>query len=278
MIGPTGAQLKVQPAALERLLVGRIPEEVAERLPRLFNLCRQAQAQAARLALGLPGQGEDVASEVIRDHQAKVFVTLRQAFNLAPMAPRAFVALPGDAGALAAWMAGPSPEAELARAIDALFPPGIAVVPALAYPIGVAALSDVPYENSAAGRQAQDPLLAGVEAVRGRGPLWRYLGLLVDARAAMQGRLPAALVEDGVAVVQAARGAYALRIGQQDGVVTGIERRTPTDQQLAPGGPLERALAALPADKLALAPLVLAVHDPCIPVAVTGIAAPDRAG
>ncbi len=83
-------------------------------------------------------------------------------------------------------------------------------------------------------------------------------------------------VEAGVAAVQAARGAYALRLVQEGGVVTAIARRTPTDHQLAPGGPLERALAALPADGRALAPLVLALHDPCIPVTVTGLPRPVR--
>ena len=40
-------------------------------------------------------------------------------------------------------------------------------------------------------------------------------------------------------------------------------RVTPTDHMLAPGGMLEGALAALPADRAGLAPLVLDILDPC---------------
>ncbi|MBW6494568.1 MAG: hypothetical protein K0B16_08445, partial [Burkholderiaceae bacterium] len=68
------------------------------------------------------------------------------------------------------------------------------------------------------------------------------------------------------AVVAAARGAYALRLPQANGHVTGIARTTPTDQIAAPGGALVQSLASLPADLAELAALVVALHDPCLPV------------
>lgn len=268
VLGPGGAVIERRPAPLDRLILGRTGEEAAALLPRIFNLCRVAQGQAARLALGLPPTGEDPAEEALRDHQAKVFVTLRRDFGLAPMVPRPLTPLPSSLAALAAWMEAATPEAELARAIRAAFSPGWAVTPALAFPAGLAAFAPGPFENSAAGRQARHPLLAALERLGGRGPLWRYLGLLADAEAAAAHALPAPVAEPGAAVVQAARGAYALRIDLSEGRVTGMQRLTPTDHQLAPDGPLTLALARLPADRARLAPLVLALHDPCVPVSI----------
>jgi hypothetical protein len=268
VLGPGGPRVLARPAAAERLVPGRPASEVADLLPRLFNLCRAAQSQAARLALGLPPGAEDPAAEALRDHQAKVFVTLRRDFGLPPVVPRPLAPLPSSLAELAAWMEAATPEADLARAIRAAFSPGWAVVPRMAFPVGMAAFAPGPFDNSAAGRQAAHPLLAALERLGGRGPLWRYLGLLADAEAAAAGLLPAPVVGAEGAVVQAARGAYALRIAQEGGVVTAMTRITPTDHQLAPDGPLTRALAALPADRGRLAPLVLALHDPCLPVTV----------
>lgn len=268
ILGPGGPRVLARPAAADRLVMGKPVAEVAELLPRLFNLCRVAQGQAARLALGLAPGTEDPAAEALRDHQAKVFVTLRRDFGLSPMVPRPFAPLPQSLAELAPWMEAATPEAELARAIRGAFSPGWAVVPRMVFPVGMAAFGPGPFENSAAGRQAAHPLLAALERLGGRGPLWRYLGLLVDAEAAGRGGLAAPVVEPGAAVVQAARGAYALRIATRDGVATGLTRVTPTDHQLAPDGPLTRALATLPADRERLAPLVLALHDPCLPVTI----------
>ena len=102
-----------------------------------------------------------------------------------------------------------------------------------------------------------------------RGPLWRVWGLVADLEAACLGHLPAPQVTGTTACVPAARGAYALRLTQGAGLVTGITRITPTDHQLAPGGALIQALASLPATRRALAPQVIALHDPCIAVTVT---------
>jgi hypothetical protein len=81
----------------------------------------------------------------------------------------------------------------------------------------------------------------------------------------LTGRITPPHLQNGVAVVQASRGTYALRITQSAGLVTGLMRRTPTDHMLATGGALEQALSHL---HPALAPMVLALHDPCVPVTV----------
>jgi hypothetical protein len=243
------------------LLVGRPVAEAADMLPRLFNLCRTAQGAAARMALGLP-PGADPTAEIIRDHAVLIGVRLRAAFGLPPdmTVPGP---LPRDLGGLAVWVGMGSAEAALAQAIIRAFPRGRGVtgtLPPPVDPLGAGAA-----ENSPAGRQAGHPLLRAVAMRDGRGPLWRYLGLLADAEAARAGCLPPPRMVGDTAVVQAARGVYALRITQADGRVTGLQRRTPTDHMLAPGGALEQALACVDAT---LAPKVIALHDPCVPVNV----------
>lgn len=263
---------------LEALMLGRPVEEVARLLPRLFNLCRHAQAAAARLALGLPPEEgpEDLAAEVLRDHGARILVSLRRSFDLSPLprdgtAPLALSPdllfgpagrLPDSLAALADWQAGDLPAAALAREITSLFPAHCATTAVLPPP-GEDPWRPGPCENSPAGRQQHHPLMRAVEATRGRGPLWRFLGLLADAEAVLQGRLAPPCRMGATAVVQAARGAYALRLSQAGGILTGLARRTPTDAMLERGGALEQALSLV---HPSLAPQVLALHDPCLPV------------
>ncbi|MEZ5798351.1 MAG: hypothetical protein R3D63_13220 [Paracoccaceae bacterium] len=274
ILGPQGPRIVApRPLPLDALLLGKPVAEAALLLPRLFNLCRVAQATAARLALGLPVEDADTAAEVVRDHLVKLCVTLRHAFALPVLAmPADPLDLFGEARrlpapeALARWLTGPAPAAELAARIARDFAFGTAcceVLPAPAEPLQAGAC-----ENSAAGRQAAQPLMRAIEASHGRGPLWRYIGMLADLQAAVTSRLAPARARDGVAVVAAARGDYALRLTQAGGLVTGIFRRTPTDHLLAPGGALEQALRRLPADLRHLAPRVVALHDPCVPVTV----------
>lgn len=252
--GPGGPVLRAGAGLpVEAMVLGRPVGEAAELLPRLFNLCRVAQGMAARMSLGMAATG-DLRAEVVRDHVLKLCVMLPRALGMAPLAiPPDPLALVGAARPLAARIAG-------------MFAPGEACCDVL--PLPPDPLAEGAFENSAAGRQAGLPALRAVEASHGRGPLWRFVGLVADLEAAVAGRLPAPVVADGVACVPAARGAYGLRLAQAGGIVTGITRRTPTDHMLAPGGALVQALARLPAAKRALAPLVIALHDPCIPVTV----------
>ncbi|CAG1010151.1 MAG: hypothetical protein F9K19_19195 [Rhizobiaceae bacterium] len=267
--GEQGPVIEAAPALpLEALVLGRPIAEVVELLPRIFNLCRAAQGAAARLSLGFaPGDG--LEAETIRDHVLKLCITLPQAFGSKPLAipadPAALLGpegLPADLAGLPSWE---SPAAALVGLISDSFAPGVACCAEL--PAPVHPLAEGAFENSAAGRQASHPLLRSVEASHGRGPLWRYLGLLADLEAALQGRLPPPKVEDGVATVPAARGSYALCLRQTGGHITGIVRRTPTDHMLAPGGALVQSLRSLrPAMHRHAG--VLALHDPCVPVTV----------
>lgn len=273
----------IRPAELPlgALVLGRPVAEVAALLPRLFNLCREAQGLAARLSLGLAVGGETaaLADEVLRDHLLRLAVTLPPLMGLPVrgIAGDPLVVLfgpgrglPVDLGGLRSWVAAGAGAATLVDAVARSFASGEAVVD-LPLLDADTALSLVAVENSAAGRQAGHPLLRAVAARQGRGPLWRVLGMLADAEAAVAGRLPAPVVSGGVARVAAARGSYALRLCQAGGMVTRIDRVTPTDHLLVPGGALERALAALPVAKRHLAPVVAALHDPCMAVKVEGM-------
>lgn len=269
---PTGA------LPLSGLLVGRPVAEVAELLPRLFNLCRIAQGTAARMALGLPETApqDALTQEILRDHLLRLFHSLPALLGLpVQVIPTDDIALalfgptrrlPLGLGELGDWIDAGLGTAPLIGAIKAAFAEGEAASDDLPLAQAEIMLSGAVLENSAAARQAGHPLMRSVAAHRGRGPLWRVLGMLADAEAALKGTLPAPLLVDGAAVVPAARGLYALDITQVDGRVTALTRITPTDQQCAPHGALETALARLPTAKTALAPLVVALHDPCIPV------------
>lgn len=278
-----GAQILPAPALpLETLLRGRPVAEAAQMLPRLFNLCREAQGLAARLALGLtptapdadpgaPAPNTALRGEILRDHGAKLLVTLRRSFDLAPLPLQALTPallfgaagrMPQNLADLAQWQATDLPAAALLREITTLFAPHSATTRALPPP-EADPLAEGAHENSPAGRQAAHPLLQAVAATRGRGPLWRALGILADAEAALADRLPPPRLCGPTALVPAARGSYALRIDQAGGKVTGLTRRTPTDHILAPGGALQQALSRV---HPSLAPRVLALHDPCVPV------------
>lgn len=298
ILGPRPGLRPAPPLPLDALLLGKPLAEVADLLPRLFNLCRAAQGMAARLSLGLPTTG-DPRAEILRDHALKLCITLPRAFGLAPLplphpATNGGASLPPGGGGMGwggtgswgesgpwggplAGLLGPKglacapdriegPLAPLFHLVAATFPPGMATTAALPPPPGP--LAEGAYENSPAGRQSQHPLLCAIETSHGRGPLWRLAGLMADLGAALDDRLPAPSVTDGIATVPAARGAYALRLTHANGIVTGLSRRTPTDHLLAPGGALLQALATLPATHHHLAPQVIALHDPCIPVTV----------
>ncbi|MCC5967578.1 MAG: hydrogenase expression/formation protein HupK [Natronohydrobacter sp.] len=265
------------PPALGTLLRGKPVAEAADLLPRLFNLCGAAQGIAARLSLGLPiapDANATLAREVLRDHLLALFVTLPRAATLAPQplpagwqtSPDLAPALWGGARPvlLAQWLAAGQGLAPLVARFAALFG-AQGSVPPLPFVTLDNVDSPAALENSPAARHAADPLMRQAETLAGRGPLWRLLGRIIDAEAAAQAHLPdPELRADGMALVPAARGSYALRLQAHQGRITTICRITPTDHMLAPGGTLRQALGTL--DQPALAPLLIALHDPCLPV------------
>lgn len=58
-----------------RLVAGKRSDEVAALVPRLFSLCRAAQAAAVDTALGRPVDAKGIGREILRDHLLKLCVT-----------------------------------------------------------------------------------------------------------------------------------------------------------------------------------------------------------
>lgn len=260
-----------------RLVVGRSLEEVEALLPRLFALCRAAQGVALQAALGRAVDPAPIAAEVLRDHLMKLFVTWPRLLGLPVHAlPEGWTEGRGVATALfgptgtapesaedfAAFLRSGHGVAPLLSAIDRAFGTAGAIAPLPPVTPGTI-WSDRPVENASATRQAHRPALAALP----HGPLWRAAARAYDAESALTGALPAVTCPvPGTAVVPATRGSYGLRIATEEGFVTDFARITPTDHMLAPGGALDLSLAALPADRAGLAPLLLDILDPCAPV------------
>ncbi|MDD9730508.1 hydrogenase expression/formation protein HupK [Mameliella sp. AT18] len=269
-----------------RLVIGKPAAEAAELLPRLFNLCRVAQGVAARAAFGLPlptGWQDDLRAEILREHVAKLCLRWPALVSLPPLAlPRDWQAGNAETRRVIFGPAGQMPEtpeqfrafleaeqgcARLLRAISRLFAPFEACRTALPAPGVGGFFGPRVTENSTATRQAAHPVLQDIETRWGRGPLWSATALACDLQAVLDGRLPAAVISRGCAVVPAARGLYGITASVEHGRVTAFARQTPTDHLLAPGGALEQSLASLrPARAQALGPLVLSLLDPCSPV------------
>jgi hypothetical protein len=268
--------------AIEAFLIGRTPVEVAAILPRLFNLCRAAQSTAAHLALGLPDPEPPQAlhREVLRDHMLKLFVTWPNLLHLParpfPQPDQIAAALFGPAGRapgtmddLLSWQASGAGAAPLFEALGQAFAPGEAIAD-LPWVTEQSATQPGAWENSPALRHPGHPLLKALRADFGPGPLWRAVARLVDAEACLNQTLaPVSILRDGTVLTPAARGIYALRAKVSAGHVAAFTRITPTDHMLAPGGMLMRSLASLPPSKAGLAPLVLNILDPCVPVTLT---------
>ena len=263
------------------LLVGQPVARAAMLLPRLFNLCQAAQAQAVAVALGAKAV-PDLGAEILRDHLLKFFVTWPEHLGLGSRAlPKDWTT---DKGSVRRALFGASGEpatvdefdgfltsgrgvAPVLQTIENRFAPFEAVSGALPFVTPQTLWRRIPVENSIATRHAASPILAGIEAQRGRGPFWRAVARLLDLGAVLDAALPAPFSpEPGLAMVPASRGAYGLRLIVRDGIVAECDRVTPTDSLLAPGGVLEQSLGSLDAAHAGMGPLLLDILDPCAPV------------
>ena len=146
-------------------------------LPRLFNLCRMAQGVAAQAALGLAPEvsDADLRAEVLCEHLVALCVTLPPLLGRAPgRLPVGDVAgalfgrgLPKGLNGLAEWLAQGAGCAPLVATLRDALQPGEGVIAPLPPP--PAPFAPGLWENSAAGRRADHPLLRAVEAAHGRG-------------------------------------------------------------------------------------------------------------
>ncbi|MBO9467334.1 hydrogenase expression/formation protein HupK [Tropicibacter sp. R15_0] len=268
---------------VEKLVIGRSVQEAVELLPRIFNLCRAAQEVAVRLAFGLElaqGWAQALAGDIARDHAMKLAVTLPVRLGKSPMP------LPKETKDLSACLFGADGFPETPEMFETYLQSGQGIAPVLQEVDQIfatsACCSDLPMirtenaetpgaiENTVAARHDAHPVMLHAEKSRGRGPLWRLVAKALDLCSALSQGLPEPVRSNGAVLVPAARGLYAIRATQHQGRVTSFGRVTPTDHILAKAGVLEKSLAALPADKHVLAPLLIEIIDPCIPVTLSG--------
>lgn len=273
---------------ITEMVVGKPVEEAADMLPRIFNLCREAQGIAARAAFGLSladGWDKKLRAEIVREHVVKLCLKWPGLLSQPALPlPRDWQrddgalrrALFGDAREMPHtkaqfdnWIAGSNGIAPTLRALSLLFALGEAVRSELPRACATTLFADMVQENSIAARHADHPVMRAVEADWGRGPLWSALGVAFDIDAVLRQELPMLYRRDGYAVVPAARGLYGVRAQVTDGLVRAFQRITPTDHLLASNGALAQVLASMSrTNSAARAPLLLSVMDPCFPVSL----------
>lgn len=291
MLHTAPSAFRVDPAPhvpISALAQGKPCAEVAELLPRLFNLCRTAQEIAGRRAMGLPSTEDTNAlrREIIRDHVLKLSLVLPGHFGQAPpVLPAGWQEgsaplrqalfgpsgdLPHTSDDLEGYLSGGSSLGGLWRRVKEMFPKGEAVSgPLPEVDDRTACDPKAAVENSSALRVACHPFVAGVEAQFGRGPLWRVIARSYDLEAQLN-EWPLAIrsPRPGTAHVPATRGLYTVQVEVAEGRVRALSRVTPTDHLCAPGGMLARTLATLPAHRGGLVPLLMDIMDPCTPLRV----------
>ena len=270
------------PVPIERLVLVRDVDEVIATLPRIFNLCRAAQETALRLAFDRPASMDGIAEEILREGMMRLCVMWPQMLGLTParpdmQAPRRALfgdvgAFPGTVAAFQAFLASDQGVAPVLRAINNRFAPGVAAVSGLSDVTDATVMDAGAVENSPALRHADHPVLTHIAQTHGRAPLWRAVARVLDVQSALLGTVPAMRMgADGVAIVPAARGVYAVRARTDGGRVTAFSRITPTDHMLATGGAIDQTLDSLSNGQRGLAPLALALMDPCVPLTIKGL-------
>jgi hypothetical protein len=260
------------PLPIEALVLGKPVEQVANLLPRLFNLCGGAQGMGARLAFGLPMAADDRSRhEILRDHLLKLCIIWPSLLAMKPVplpkditAPGPLI-LPGPKVDFFRWLKAGQGVAAVLCAIARAFTRGEAVAH-LPLMQAETAFDTLAQDNSVAARNASSPAMQTIATRYGRGPFWRAAALIFDLMALLQSPLQPLVCADGTVVVPAARGAYALRARSISGLVTGFSRRTPTDHLCAAGGVLQLSLTSLPPSKAHLLPLLIDILSPCVTV------------
>jgi hypothetical protein len=298
------------PLPVARLFLGQTPVEAARRAGMVFSVCGAAQAAAVRAAFGLvaePDSASRLLHETLRDHALKLAIGWPQALGheADPLALAAVARMGADRGAalglrLFGASGAPTDLADFeywlktadtapARVLAAVWQGwddawGAVDLPLWSPAMGApdpagAGWQGRPAETGLTAVHADHPLLRAIAARRGRGLVWRLAARLVDAAAALDALahdlpppLPRAL-EPGFGMAQAARGAMLVQGAIAGGVVTRLDRLSPTDAALHPDGLLARALDTLPtvpdAPLAAVAALLVEAVDPCLPCKLT---------
>jgi hypothetical protein len=267
---------------VDTLVHGRTIAEARAAIGQAFPSCRAAETTAFDIATGQPWEATDHSHEMRREHLTQIFMAWPHALGLRPFFDKTWLRddgaalralfgpvaeLPASDFQMAGFLGSDDGVAPLLRVIGDLFGPGIATVDEIPLVDAETAFCRAPVENSPAARQSATPAMNYVEAMYGRGPLWRATGRVIDLARLLTGGTPRAVcVAPGRALVPSPRGYCALEIATEGDRVTSFARTTPTDHLLSPGGALDLMLARLPAHRGRLLPLLLALIDPCRPL------------
>jgi hypothetical protein len=282
---PATWRVEAQPCAqADALMRGRPVAEARDLLARLCDHGRAAHLAAFDIATGFPADMTAVIAEIRRDHLMQIFTAWPRALGLSARLDRAWltddraarVALFGPMARaprsdfeMAGFLGGEDGVGPLLSLIGEVFRSGVASAGDLSMVDADTVFRAVAVENSPAARQAVHPALAYVEAIYGRGPLWRAAGRVLDLGEILEGWPPRPVAAPpGRAILPATRGAIALSVDVGNGHVTGMSRLTPGDHLLARGGALERMLSRLPADRAMLLPVLMTIIDLGCPVSV----------
>lgn len=289
-----------------RCVIGRTPEEAERLLPRVFNLCGSAHADAAAAALGRAVEPDAAAvrravarQERIRDHAFALLHDWPSLFGLEP--DRAALARIGgsatDRRELAHHLAGGDHDLAAASAVDLDAwthdgaSPAARVLARLrqtAEPaVGRAELSrptrtdfsaalhdgaaPAARETTILDAWRDAPLVAALLTREGASLVTRFVARLLDLIAGLVDApdpAPAPAAAPGLGLAWAARGLLAHRARVENGVVADYRVLSPSAWNIAPGGLLARMFAALPIgpNTPMLARIAIASVNPCVPV------------
>lgn len=286
-----------------RWLAGRPVEEAARLIPRVFNLCAAAHGAASAQALHLPAPDAEasIRQETLRDHALALFHQGPEALGLpGERDALGLLANPDGAAELARrvsgdvdlaglslsdfdlWLArGETLPARLLRQMRQHIDPawGRVGLPSLTLSDLDAAVGDgsrdLPARDATVlTRVRQAPLLVALLAAEGGSLLARLLARVLDLLAVLKGG-PASCgrTAAGNGFAAAARGLLAHGARVEAGRIAFYRIVPPSAWTLAPGGLLERMLAALPsrAETPMLGRLALLAVNPCVPVKLEGL-------
>ncbi|HFB2047902.1 MAG: hypothetical protein HRT83_01900 [Hyphomicrobiaceae bacterium] len=278
---------------IRELVIGKSRSEVAELLPRLFNLCRTAQSLAVCAALDLPSTEsiDTLTQEIIRDHVLRLAIILPRHLGLSPLhLPVGWQLNDTFLRQLLFGPPGRLPEtifdfenflksdygiAGLLSKIAVFFSPGEGVSSALPFvSVETASNPSSIVDNSCAQRVIDHPVIAHMAArsAQSRSLFWRLVARSYDLDALLNNvPLTVTTPHPGCVHVPATRGLYTINAQHADDKITHFTRVTPTDHLCIQGGVLDQVLTTILPERALVLPIVLDILDPCGPLCVEKI-------
>lgn len=275
------------------MILGKSRQEVAELLPRVFNLCRTSQSIAVNTALDLPVKNNiaELNKEILLNHVMRLCVIMPRHFGLPQIRlPKDWhsgnlnlrKALFGPLGNLPVslddfknFLESGVGIAGLLNKVAVFFAPGEGISRALPF-VSVKTATN-PYsivDNSCAQRVKRHPVVASMATNIGqyRSLFWRLVAISYDLEASLNNApLKVIVSRRGCVHVPATRGLYTVSAQHDGEKVTHFTRVTPTDHLCVKGGVLEQVLATILPERASILPIIMDILDPCTPLCIEKI-------